>query len=43
MKISKLKMYMGGGELYKLNLSKERRERLNNNSLSSLFNEVNYE
>lgn len=33
----------GGGELYKLNLSKERRERLNNNSLSSLFDEVDYE
>ena len=32
-----------GGELYKLNLSKERRERLNNNSLSSFVNEVNYE
>jgi hypothetical protein len=32
-----------GGELYKLNSSYERRERLKNNSLSSLFDEVNYE
>jgi len=33
----------GGGELYKLILSNERRERLNNDSLSSLIKEVNYE